>query len=101
MAQTILILDKGRLCSLSRARWTDEDEALVRLGAALHAAEQLVHQIQRRHALQVRRRRGCHRRHELSPFLGIGSGGGGWGSYCEGAHGFLLPWISRGFAGLL
>lgn len=34
---------------------TDEDEALVGLGAALHAAEQLVHQIQRRHVLQVRR----------------------------------------------
>ena len=29
-----------------RVSRTDEDEALVGLGAALHAAEQLVHQIQ-------------------------------------------------------
>lgn len=34
---------------------TDEDDALVGLGAALHAAEQLRHQLHRRHVLQVRR----------------------------------------------
>jgi len=34
-----------------RASRTDEDEVLVGLGAALHPAEQLVHQIQRRHVL--------------------------------------------------
>lgn len=38
---------------------TDEDETLVGLGVTLHAAEQLVHQIQRRHVLQVGRHRRC------------------------------------------
>jgi hypothetical protein len=34
-----------------RASCTGEDEVLVELGAALHAAEHIVHQIQRRHTL--------------------------------------------------
>jgi hypothetical protein len=65
---------------------TDEDEALVGLGAALHAAEQLVHQIQRRHVLQVRR----HRRRRLNGKRSNSRAlGGRWG------RGACLPRLRR------
>jgi hypothetical protein len=53
---------------------TDEDEALVGLGAALHAAEQLVHQIQRRHVLQVRSHRQRRRNGKSSNSRALGAG---------------------------
>jgi hypothetical protein len=44
-------LPAARRRKKGRASCTNEDEVLIELGAALHAAEQFVHQIKRRHVL--------------------------------------------------
>jgi hypothetical protein len=54
IAETLHLEEKEE-AGRARTGLTDEDDALVGLGAALGAAEQLGHELHRRHVLEVRR----------------------------------------------
>ena len=76
--------------------YTDENETLVRLGGALHAAEKLRHQINGRYFLQYYSRRGTHSLLRISPSLSGEVGvrrGGVFKAFNSPLLNFQVVWI--------
>ena len=76
--------------------YTDENETLVRLGGALHAAEKLRHQINGRYFLQYYSRRGTHSLLRISPSLSGDVGvrrGGVFKAFNSPLLNFQVVWI--------